>query len=272
MTMHIVSQHPAALSDGLEDLLSIAEINIIGITECPLCDSQGPQDSLEIIEHVFQHVHSFSLRSLPWPMDPSLNLERLVGLFDMDHASKKIKQDRGKEYVVRIADWAETVAPTFDLEKGQKTVIDEKGENRVFGIIGWPEDRTLRGDHSLQLCDIDRNPPKPSEEELAATAKSRNNFRTDYFAQNDYFKDESSQGRFSSQSSHSSQTQNSRTHSVQQGPKKWVCTLCGVQSIEGDEAYYQHLEDFHTADIEDTTVEVELWKGSMMADAYWIGM
>ena len=82
MTTHIASLHPEALSDGLEELLSIAEINIMGITKCPLCNSEGPQDSPEIIEHVFQHVHSFSLRSLPWPMDPTFSLERPVGLFD----------------------------------------------------------------------------------------------------------------------------------------------------------------------------------------------
>ena len=262
MTIHIGAQHPEALSDGLENLLSIAEINIMGITKCPLCDSEGPQDSPKIIEHVSKHIHNFSLRSLPWPMDPIFSLERHVGLFDMNHAFK------GEEDVFRIDHWAETVAPGFDLEKGVKTVIDDKGEKVLFGIAGWPEDRTLKDDHSLQLCDVDHNPPKPSEEELAAIAKSE----TDYFAQNDYFKDVSSDGRFSSQTFDSSQTQNSIKHSMQQWPKKWVCTLCGVQSIEGDDAYYQHLEHFHTAYIEENATDVELWKGSMLDEAYWNGV
>jgi hypothetical protein len=178
-------------------------MHVMGITKCPLCDSEGPPDSPEIVEHVFQHVHSFSLRSLPWPMDPTFSLERPVGRFDMNHAFKTIRGDNGHEYVFRIDDWSESVAPTFDLEKGEKTVMDDQGEELVFGIVGWPEDRTLAGDHSLQLCDIDRNTPKQSEEEIAATAM----YETDYFAQNDYFMDESGDGRFPSQTSHSSQTQ-----------------------------------------------------------------
>ena len=190
--MHIASQHPEALSDGFEDLLSIAEINIMCITKCPLCDSTGPQDSPKIIEHVFQHVHNFSLRSLPWPMDLNFSLERPVGLFDMEHASKTIKDDKGNEYVLSIEHWLETT-------------VDQRFEEEDLEIAGWPDDRTLKDDHSLQLCDVDRNPPKPSEEDLAAIAK----FETDYFAQNDYFIDESGDGRFSSPTSHSSQTQNS---------------------------------------------------------------
>lgn len=266
MTIHIASEHPEALSEGLGDLLSIAEINFMGITECPLCDTEGLQDSPEIIEHVFQHVHRFSLISLPWPMDPTFSLERPVGLFDTDHASKMVKGDKGKEIGIRIGEWAETVAPSFDLEKGEKTVTDDKGDELVFGIAGWPEDSTLEGDHSLQLCDVDRNPPKPSEEELAAIAKSE----TDYFAQHDYFID-SGDGQFSCQTSHSSQTQNIVKHSKRQRPKKWVCTLCGVQSIGGDDAYYEHLEHSHTADMEETTTDVGLWKRSMLDEAYWNG-
>ncbi|KAF7503908.1 hypothetical protein GJ744_002989 [Endocarpon pusillum] len=268
MTTHIASQHSDALSDGLEDLLSIAEVTIMGIAKCPLCDSEGPQDSPEIIEHVFQHIHSFSLRSLPWPMDPTFSLERPVGIFDMNHAFKITKDDKGEEYVFRIDDWAETVAPTFNLEEGEKTVLDDKGEKLVFGIAGWPEDRTLEGDQSLQLCNIDRNPPKLSEEELAAIAKSD----TDYFAQNGYFIDASGDGQFPSQTSYSSHTQDSIKYSVRQGLKKWVCTLCGVQSIEGDDAYYQHLEHSHTADMEETTTDVELWKCSMLYETYWNGV
>ena len=268
MTMHIKSQHPEALSDELEDLLSTAKINILGITKCPLCDSEGPPDSPKLIEHIFQHIHNFSLRSLPWPVDPNTSLERPVGLFDMNHAFKITKGDQGKEYVFRIDDWAETVAPMFDLEKGEKITIDDKGENLSFGIAGWPEDRTLEGDHSLQLCNVDRHPPKPSEEDLAAIAKPE----TDYFAQNVYFIDKSGDSQLPSQTSYSSQTQNRTKYNLRQRPKKWVCTLCGVQSIEGDDAYYHHLEHSHTVDLEESATGMELWKRSMLAEAYWNGV
>ena len=58
-------KHPEVVEDDLEEFLSGAEINIMGITNCPLCDSEGPQDSPDLIEHVLQHVHHFSLGSLP---------------------------------------------------------------------------------------------------------------------------------------------------------------------------------------------------------------
>lgn len=40
-----------------------------GITRCPLCDQTGPTDSDELLDHIAEHVHSFSLRSLPWPAE-----------------------------------------------------------------------------------------------------------------------------------------------------------------------------------------------------------
>ena len=77
ITSHMMSKHLDVISDGLEDLLSDAEINVMGITKCPLCDSEGPQDSPDLVEHVLQHVHDFSLRSLPWPMDPTISLFKI---------------------------------------------------------------------------------------------------------------------------------------------------------------------------------------------------
>ncbi|KAK1255027.1 hypothetical protein MKX08_009022 [Trichoderma sp. CBMAI-0020] len=39
----------------------------LDITRCPLCDQTGPVDSDELLDHIAEHVHTFSLRSLPWP-------------------------------------------------------------------------------------------------------------------------------------------------------------------------------------------------------------
>jgi hypothetical protein len=50
---------------------------MMGIKACPLCDSEGPEDSPELIQHILQHVHDFSLRSLPWPADPVISLGNL---------------------------------------------------------------------------------------------------------------------------------------------------------------------------------------------------
>ncbi|QYS99348.1 Peptidase_S8 domain-containing protein [Trichoderma simmonsii] len=41
------------------------------MTQCPLCDQEGQVDSKELIDHIAEHVHSFSLRSLPWARNDS---------------------------------------------------------------------------------------------------------------------------------------------------------------------------------------------------------
>lgn len=39
------------------------------ISQCPLCDLTGPADSAFIMDHIAEHLHGFSMRSLPWPKD-----------------------------------------------------------------------------------------------------------------------------------------------------------------------------------------------------------
>ncbi|KAF5662959.1 transcription factor C2H2 [Fusarium heterosporum] len=38
-----------------------------GISQCPLCDETGTADCEPLLNHIAEHVHSFSLCSLPWP-------------------------------------------------------------------------------------------------------------------------------------------------------------------------------------------------------------
>ncbi|EHK47195.1 hypothetical protein TRIATDRAFT_90783 [Trichoderma atroviride IMI 206040] len=44
-----------------------------GISCCPLCNSNGPADSPALLNHIAEHLHSFALRSLPWPGRESLH-------------------------------------------------------------------------------------------------------------------------------------------------------------------------------------------------------
>ncbi|KAK2053266.1 hypothetical protein LY76DRAFT_524943, partial [Colletotrichum caudatum] len=37
-----------------------------GICRCPLCESSGPADSPDLLDHIAEHLHDFALRSLPW--------------------------------------------------------------------------------------------------------------------------------------------------------------------------------------------------------------
>jgi len=149
--------------DELTDVLSESAIHVMGITKCPLCDSHGPPGSPELIEHVLEHIHDFSLRSLPWPKDPVPNLNKPVGAFNVS-----LKD------VDNIAQWVDKTSPE---------------EERL-----------------PQLCAIDYNPPAKIEEQgLKGSEK-------DYFAQNDYFLDESSDGRFPSLSEQWSDTSQYKEH------------------------------------------------------------
>lgn len=150
---HLQLDHPNSSDDELADALAESAVHIMGVTKCPLCDSEDSPDSPELIEHILEHVHDFSLRSLPWPKDPVPNLNKVVGTFNVAVPD-----------VNRIIQWVCKLSPEEECQ--------------------------------LQLCDLDRNPPM---EEAPASKHSK----VDYFTQNDYFTDESSDGRFPSQSEQS---------------------------------------------------------------------
>ncbi|KAL5592586.1 hypothetical protein FOBRF1_013612 [Fusarium oxysporum] len=54
----------------------------MGIESCPLCEVKGDADSSELIDHVIEHVHDFSLRSLPWPRPSEVDIGGEVGSFN----------------------------------------------------------------------------------------------------------------------------------------------------------------------------------------------
>ena len=232
ITHHLMTVHSDQVEADLEEFLSDAEISIMGITNCPLCDSEGPPDSPGLMEHILQHVHDFSLRSLPWPADLTIPLQKSVDLFDTHHAVKITKDDKGNEYIFDMAEWAETVNPTFDQSRGVLVCYDSEGKELILEVASLLE--VAKTQVSLRLQDLARNQPKGEDESTQQSPSNR-----DYFSQrgNDYFKDESSDGRFPSQTSHSSQqTQNTVRSSGKHQPmkldmqEKW--SLC-LQTLEG---------------------------------------
>ncbi|KAJ5721580.1 uncharacterized protein N7483_009514 [Penicillium malachiteum] len=60
-------EHAEAASESLMmAVMSHLSVVTIGVPNCPLCDSTGPESDPEFIKHVLQCMHDFSLRSLPW--------------------------------------------------------------------------------------------------------------------------------------------------------------------------------------------------------------
>jgi hypothetical protein len=274
ITSHLMAEHSEQVADNLGEFLLDAEINVMGITTCPLCDSEGPQDSLDLIEHVLQHVHDFSLRSLPWPADLPITLDKSVGLFDMNYAVKIDKNDGGNELIFDIAGWAETVVPIFDRSRGELVCNDSEGNELVLGAASSL--KTLEDQVSLQLCDLDRNPPKTGEDASIQLGSSE----WDYFSQvgNDYFVDESSDGRFSQTSNSTRQTQNTARSTEKLGPKPWICPICHLhrmpEGILGDKEFFKHLIHIHPGDRDEIEAAggEDRWMQYMLAEAYWLGM
>jgi hypothetical protein len=267
-----MTEHPDEVEANLEEFLSDAEINIMGITNCPLCDSEGPQDSLDLMEHVLQHVHDFSLRSLPWPADLPITLDKSAGLFDMSHAVKIVKDKEGNVFKHDIATWAELVVPTFDQSRGVLICYDKEGKELILSAASTLEAAERRT--SLQLRDVDRSTLKNEEE-----SKQQDPSRQDYFSQfgNDYFVDESSDGRFS-QAYHLPQQSGATERSTENHePKRWICPMCHAQSnpeSSGEKDFFEHLIPSHPveqAEI-DSSGGKDRWMRYMLAEAYWLGM
>lgn len=263
-----MTRHSDEVEANLEEFLSDAEINIMGITNCPLCDSEGPQDSLDIIEHVLQHVHDFSLRSLPWPADVPISVNKSAGLFDLSHAVKTIKDKEGNVFKHDIAAWAEHVVPTFDRSRRVLICYDKEGEELILRAPSTIE--AVECWTSLQLRDVDRNTLK-DEAKLTQQDPSQH----DYFSQfgNEYFVDESNDGSFS-RTQQSWATERSTEH---YRLKRWICPKCNAQSkpeSSEEKDFFEHLIASHP--VEQTEIDSlggkDRWMRYMLAEAYWLGM
>jgi serine/threonine protein kinase len=83
MGSHIQSKHELELLETpLSTILSWSAVQKMGITHCPLCSSQGPEDSPELVDHILWHAYDFALRALPWPFPVSHDLNSPPGEFN----------------------------------------------------------------------------------------------------------------------------------------------------------------------------------------------
>lgn len=66
---HIKKHHDDTIrEDQYQTLLESAAVPApTGLSSCPLCDEAGDADSEPLLNHILEHVHEFSVRSLPWP-------------------------------------------------------------------------------------------------------------------------------------------------------------------------------------------------------------
>lgn len=99
---HIQSLHKEEMDDfGLSSVVSWCAVRTYGITSCPLCTDQGPEDAPELVDHVLSHAYDFALRSLPWTQTPSEDLRRPVGSYNVPE---------GQEEADRLMKWVQNLS------------------------------------------------------------------------------------------------------------------------------------------------------------------
>ncbi|KAF5965590.1 1-phosphatidylinositol-4,5-bisphosphate phosphodiesterase [Fusarium bulbicola] len=93
---HLHDTHARDVGEDISSIISSSAQKRMGIENCPLCEVKGDIDSPELIDHVLEHVHDFSLRSLPWPRPSEVDIGGEVGSFNPESGE-----------AVAIAQWLE---------------------------------------------------------------------------------------------------------------------------------------------------------------------
>lgn len=108
--LHLSKDHSGAVED-VETFAAACEHYISPTIEsCPLCswaeDQTGPVAPSALLDHLAEHVHSFSLRSLPWPSSAGS-----VGQDLLDEAKSEIH-----DWLLGIPEEAENESPSDVIE------------------------------------------------------------------------------------------------------------------------------------------------------------
>ncbi|KAF5250350.1 hypothetical protein FANTH_4450 [Fusarium anthophilum] len=85
MVDHLHDTHAQDIGEDISAIVSSSAQTRMGIESCPLCEVKGDTDSPELVDHVLEHVHDFSLRSLPWPRPSEVDIGGEVGSFNPEH-------------------------------------------------------------------------------------------------------------------------------------------------------------------------------------------
>lgn len=93
---HVAEEHRDSFPVNLLDTVTFwPSVPSMGLQRCPLCHSTGPVDDPELIEHVLQHTHNFSLRSLPWADSLIEHGQQPAGqLYNLNYLASSAPQDQ----------------------------------------------------------------------------------------------------------------------------------------------------------------------------------
>ncbi|PNP75994.1 hypothetical protein FNYG_10552 [Fusarium nygamai] len=168
MMDHLYSTHPQISGDDIPAIISSSAQTRMGIESCPLCEVKGDTDSPELIDHVLEHVHDFSLRSLPWPPSSEVDIGGEVGSF---------KPESGE--AVAIAQWldvyeheTEDIDPSLKLsacDYGRLAIITDQirseGEDKIgLDIVFADEHGDESAEAETDISQLTRHTAESAEE------------------------------------------------------------------------------------------------------------
>ncbi|KAL5586815.1 hypothetical protein FOBRF1_016685 [Fusarium oxysporum] len=150
MMDHLHNTHPQANGEDISAIISSSAQTRMGIESCPLCEAKGDADSPELIDHVLEHVHDFSLRSLPWPRSSEADVGGEVGSFN----PQRDKAASITQWLDVYAHETEDIDPTLKLtscDYGRLAIITEQigseGQDKLGLDIGFADEH---GDESAE--------------------------------------------------------------------------------------------------------------------------
>lgn len=63
---HLRFDHGVTCASLIDGIFQYSKVKTIGVCQCPLCHVSGNEWDARFIDHVFDCMHTFALRSLPW--------------------------------------------------------------------------------------------------------------------------------------------------------------------------------------------------------------
>ncbi|SCV46959.1 related to 1-phosphatidylinositol-4,5-bisphosphate phosphodiesterase [Fusarium fujikuroi] len=164
MMDHLHDAHAQDVGDDISSLISLSAQIRMGIESCPLCDVKGEVDSTELIDHVLEHVHDFSLRSLPWPRSSEVDIGGEVGSFDAE-SDEAVAITQWLEVYERETENANPTTKLSNCDYGRLAIITEQiasGKQDKLGLdIGFADEH---GDESAEAeTDVSRITQRTAE-------------------------------------------------------------------------------------------------------------
>ncbi|RKK66050.1 hypothetical protein BFJ69_g15742 [Fusarium oxysporum] len=163
MMDHLLGTHTQDIGEDISSIISSSAQTRMGIECCPLCEVKGDIDSPELIDHVLEHVHDFSLRSLPWPRSSEIDIGGEVGSFS---------PQRGEDAV--IIGWLDgyehethDIDPTLELttcDYGRLAIITELTRSEGEDKLGLDID--FADEHGDETADAETDISKLTQDTL----------------------------------------------------------------------------------------------------------